>query len=72
MLSARLCGLYVAFYRIFYMILLSFSAVTYAAPKAWWWSFAALRKADFKLQHADKEKDVELSAVMWVKFHDMK
>ena len=45
---------------------------TYAAPKAGWWGFAALSKADFKLRHADKEKDVELGAVIWVKFHDMK
>ena len=45
---------------------------TYAAPKAGWWGFAALSKADFKLRHADKEKDVELGAVIWDKFHDMK
>jgi len=44
----------------------------YAAPRAGWWGFAALSKADFKLRHADKEKEVELGAVIWVKFHDMK
>ncbi len=45
---------------------------TYAAPRAGWWGFAALIQADFKLKHAGEEKDVELGAVIWVKFHDMK
>ena len=45
---------------------------TYAAPKAGWWGFAALNSADFKLKHNGNEKDVELGAVIWVKFHDMK
>lgn len=45
---------------------------TYAAPKAGWWGFAALNEADFKLKHNGKEKDVELGAVIWVRFHDMK
>jgi cobalt/nickel transport protein len=43
---------------------------TYAAPIAGWWGFAALNPADFKLQHNGKNKDVELGAVIWVKFHD--
>ena len=43
---------------------------TYAAPKAGWWGFAALTRADFKLEHAGQKKDVELGAVIWVKFHD--
>ncbi|PIP35111.1 MAG: DUF4198 domain-containing protein [Desulfobacterales bacterium CG07_land_8_20_14_0_80_52_14] len=41
---------------------------TYAAPKAGWWGFAALNSADFKLKHEGKEKDVELGAVIWIKF----
>ena len=41
---------------------------TYAAPVAGWWGFAALNKADFKLEHDGAEKDVELGAVIWVKF----
>jgi cobalt/nickel transport protein len=41
---------------------------TYAAPRAGWWGFAALNKADFKLKHDGEEKDVELDAVIWVKF----
>ena len=40
---------------------------TYAAPKAGWWGFAALNTAKEKI----KDKDVELGAVIWVKFHDM-
>ena len=43
---------------------------TYAAPVAGWWGFAALNPADFKLKRDGKEKDVELGAVIWVKFHD--
>ena len=45
---------------------------SYAAPRAGWWGFAALNQGDFKLKQAGKEKDVELGAVIWVKFHDMK
>ena len=43
---------------------------TYAAPKAGWWGFAALSSADFKLKHNGTDKDVEIGAVIWVKFHD--
>ncbi len=45
---------------------------TYAAPKAGWWGFAALNSADYKLEHNGEKKDVELGAVLWVKFHDWK
>lgn len=45
---------------------------SYAAPKAGWWGFAALNQADFKLKQAGEEKAVELGAVIWVRFHDMK
>ena len=45
---------------------------TYAAPVAGWWGFAALSQADFKLEHAGEKKDVEIGAVIWVKFHDWK
>ena len=44
---------------------------TYAAPKAGWWGFAALNPSDKKMKYNGKEKDVELGAVIWVKFHDM-
>jgi cobalt/nickel transport protein len=45
---------------------------TYAAPKAGWWGFCALSTADFTLRHEDKEKEVEIGAVIWVYFHEMK
>jgi uncharacterized GH25 family protein len=45
---------------------------TYATPVAGWWGFAALNGADFKLPHEGEEKDVELGAVIWVYFHEMK
>jgi len=45
---------------------------TYAAPVAGWWGFAALNGADFKLSHEGQQKDVELGAVIWVQFHEMK
>jgi len=45
---------------------------SYAAPVAGWWGFAALNSADFKLTHNGQKKDVELGAVIWVKFHQLK
>jgi len=45
---------------------------TYAAPTAGWWGFAALNRADYTLEHEGEKKDVELGAVIWVKFHDWK
>jgi cobalt/nickel transport protein len=41
---------------------------TYAAPKAGWWGFAALNTSEEKIEG----KDVEIGAVLWVKFHDWK
>jgi len=41
---------------------------TYSAPKAGWWGFAALNTSDKKI----KGKDVEIGAVLWVKFHNWK
>jgi cobalt/nickel transport protein len=45
---------------------------TYAAPKAGWWGFAALNTSDEKKKHDGDEKEIELGAVLWVQFHDMK
>ena len=45
---------------------------TYAAPVPGWWGFAALISADYKLPHQGIEKDVELGAVIWVYFNEMK
>ncbi len=39
---------------------------SYSAPQAGWWGFAALSTADYKI----KGKDVEIGAVIWVKFED--
>jgi len=41
---------------------------TYAAPKVGWWGFAALNTSEEKI----KGKDVEIGAVLWVKFHEWK
>lgn len=45
---------------------------TYAAPEEGWWGFAALNTADYTLQHEGEDKDVELGAVLWVKFLEWK
>ncbi len=45
---------------------------TYSVPKAGWWGFAALNTADFKLRHEGKDKNVEIGAVIWVKFEEWK
>jgi cobalt/nickel transport protein len=45
---------------------------TYAVPKAGWWGFAALNTSDEKKKHQGEDKDIELGAVIWVQFHDMK
>ena len=42
---------------------------TYAVPSPGWWGFAALNNADYKLKHKGQDKDVELGAVIWIKFH---
>ncbi len=39
---------------------------TYAVPKAGWWGFAGLNTSDEKV----KGKDVEIGAVLWIRFHD--
>lgn len=41
---------------------------TYAAPQPGWWGFAALNTSDETMQHDGKDKDIELGAVIWVKF----
>jgi cobalt/nickel transport protein len=41
---------------------------SYAAPKPGWWGFAALNTDDRKI----KGKDVEIGAVIWIKFDEMK
>ena len=41
---------------------------TYAVPRPGWWGFAALSTDDRKIGG----KDVEIGAVLWVNFHEMK
>jgi cobalt/nickel transport protein len=41
---------------------------TYGVPTAGWWGFAALSTDDRQI----KGKDVEIGAVLWVNFHEMK
>ena len=44
----------------------------WAVTKAGWWGFAALNTSDTKLTHDGEGKEVELGAVLWVKFEDRK
>lgn len=41
---------------------------SYAAPRSGWWGFAALNTSDEKLMHDNEEKDIELGAVLWIRF----
>ena len=41
---------------------------SYAAPAAGWWGFAALNRAEYTLKVDGEDKEVELGAVLWVKF----
>lgn len=43
---------------------------TYSVPVSGWWGFAALNTADYKMKHKKVDKDVELGAVIWVKFEE--
>jgi len=43
---------------------------TYCAPVAGWWGFAALNTSDKTYMHGNEQKDVELGAVLWVKFEN--
>ena len=45
---------------------------TYAAPKAGWWGFAGLNTSDKKIKHDGEDKDVEIGAVLWIEFKEMK
>lgn len=42
----------------------------YAAPVSGWWGFAALNISDKKIMQDNEKKDVELGAVLWVKFEN--
>ncbi len=45
---------------------------TYAAPVPGWWGFAALNSAEYKIERDGEQKDVELGAVIWVRFEEWK
>jgi cobalt/nickel transport protein len=45
---------------------------TYAVPRAGWWGFAALNPSDTPIKHDGQDKEVELGAVLWINFVDMK
>jgi len=45
---------------------------TYAVPKAGWWGFAAINTSEEKLKYDGEDKEVEIGAVLWVEFFDMK
>jgi cobalt/nickel transport protein len=42
---------------------------SYSVPAPGWWGFAALNPSDRKIDHEGQPKEVELGAVVWVKFH---
>jgi len=41
---------------------------SYCTPVAGWWGFAALSTSDKKMMHNGEKKDIELGAIIWVKF----
>ena len=43
---------------------------SYAVPKSGWWGFAALNTSDKSIKYKGEEKDIEMGAVIWVKFED--
>lgn len=43
---------------------------SYCAPRSGWWGFAALSTSDKKKMHNGQKKDIELGAVIWVKFEN--
>ncbi len=43
---------------------------SYAVPRSGWWGFAALNTSDKKMVHGGEKKDIELGAVIWVKFEN--
>jgi cobalt/nickel transport protein len=45
---------------------------SYSVPRSGWWGFAALNTSDKKLNRDGVPKDIELGAVIWVKFHEWK
>jgi cobalt/nickel transport protein len=44
----------------------------WSVTKAGWWGFAALNTSDTKLTHDGEGKEIELGAVLWIKYEDRK
>ena len=45
---------------------------TYVVPRAGWWGFAGLNTSNKKIKFNGEEKDVEIGAVLWIEFKEMK
>jgi cobalt/nickel transport protein len=45
---------------------------SYVVPQAGWWGFAGLNTSDKKIKFKGEEKDVEIGAVLWIEFKEMK
>ena len=45
---------------------------SYTVPKAGWWGFAGLNTSDKKIKFEGEEKDIEIGAVLWIEFKEMK
>jgi len=45
---------------------------TYGVPRAGWWGFAALNTSDNKIKREGEDKEIEIGAVLWIEFFDMK
>jgi cobalt/nickel transport protein len=43
---------------------------SYAVPKSGWWGFAALNTSEEKMKYKGEDKEIEIGAVLWVKFED--
>lgn len=43
---------------------------SYCPPASGWWGFSALQSADYRMEKDGKKKDVEIGAVLWVRFHE--
>ncbi len=41
---------------------------SFSCPYPGWWAFSALSTAPYKIKHKGEEKEVELGAVLWIKF----
>ena len=45
---------------------------SYVVPRTGWWGFAGLNTSDKKIKFEGEEKSVEIGAVLWIEFKEMK